>query len=399
MSDSNARNADLNGLTIDRSGKNKPPGRWKRWFHLLWILLPIAIYFFYQTGLQKITPALSVRTATVYMLTGTESASELVATGYVVAQIKAAVASKATGRLKVLNVEEGDVVEKDQVLAELFNEDIKARLDIARANLRISQADSVAAYLNYERQKKLLASGHTTVEILEVATATYEKAKASVEAMKASLKAAKVDLDYTIISAPFDGTVLSKNADVGEMVTPFASSASSKGAVVTLADMSSLEVEADVSESNIQKVKINAPCEIILDAYQTVKYSGFVKKIVPTADRARATIQVKIAFDNLDNRIFPEMSARVNFLPISAEQSETEEFKPVMVVEHAAITSRDNQKVVFAVEGDYSKMIPVTIGRRLADVTEILSGLTVGQKVILSPPGGMKTGDKVEISQ
>ncbi len=396
MADSNAHNADLSALKIDRSNKNKPPGRWKRWLHLLWILIPLIGYYAYTAGIQRITPAASVKTAKVFMLTGTESTAELVATGYVVAQVKAAVASKATGRLKVLNVEEGDIVTQNQVLAELYNEDIKAQLAIVRANVKLARADSVAASLNLNRQRKLLASGHTTDQVLETATATYEKSVASVEAAKAAVRAAEVDLEYTIISAPFDGTVLTKNADVGEMVAPFASSASSKGAVVTIADMNSLEVEADVSESNIQKVIVGSPCEIILDAYQDVKYDGYVKKIVPTADRARATVMVKIAFGNLDERVLPEMSARVNFLP--GDANESEEFSPVKVVKHTAITSRDNQSVVFRVEGEFARVTRVTTGRRLGDVTEIISGVAVGQNVILSPTGGLTDGDKIDVS-
>lgn len=397
MTESDARGADLSALKIDRSKKSKPPGRWKRWLHLLWLLIPVIAYYAYNVSLREIAPALSVQTATVYLMTGSDASAELVATGYVVAQIKAAVASKATGRLRVLNVEEGDSVYKNQVLAELYNEDIKAQLAIAEANLKLARADSVATYLNLKRQRTLLDSGYTTEEVVEASTAAFAKAVASVEAARARVQAVEVDLAYTVIKSPFDGTVLTKNADVGEMVTPFASAASSKGAVVTIADMRSLEVEADVSESNIQKVKVGAPCEIILDAYQDVKYDGYVEKIVPTADRARATVMVKIGFTNLDNKVLPEMSARVTFLP--ARKETDEEFTPVMVVKHAAITSRDNQSVVFVADDEYARRRPVTIGRRMGDVTEIISGLTVGQKVILSPPGGLRDGDKVEITQ
>jgi len=395
MDESNAQNADLSALKIDRSPRKGAPGRHRRWLHLLWLLVPVVLYFAYQIAIQKVKPALKVRTATVQMLTGTSSTAELVATGYVVAQVKAAVASKATGRLRLLRVEEGDSIKAGHVIAELENDDIRAELDLARANLKRASADSVAAELNFNRQKRLLESGFTTDEVLESATAQFDRAAAEVEAMRASVRAVEVALENTLIRAPFNGTVLTKHADVGEMVAPFASATSSKGAVVTMADMTSLEVEADVSESNIQKVKVGGPCEIVLDAYPEHTYRGYVKKIVPTADRARATVMTKIAFDQIDARVLPEMSARVNFLPVSTAK-ETAEVKPVMAVPNEALTMRDGQQVVFTLVDQAALQTPVTIGRKLGDVTEIISGLSMSDVVLLSPPGSLLSGDKVE---
>ncbi|MCX6831010.1 MAG: efflux RND transporter periplasmic adaptor subunit, partial [candidate division Zixibacteria bacterium] len=184
---------------------------------------------------------------------------------------------------------------------------------------------------------------------------------------------------------------------VGEMVTPFASASSSKGAVVTIADMSSLEVEADVSESNIFKVKVGQPCEIVLDAYPGVKYQGYVKKIVPTEDRSRASVLTKIGFKNIDDKVLPEMSARVNFLPVVEKQ--TTEEKPTLVVVKNATTTRNGGKVVFKVVGDYVQETPIEAGRELGQTTEIITGLISGDVVVVSPPGGMKTGDKVELTK
>ncbi|MFQ6009311.1 MAG: efflux RND transporter periplasmic adaptor subunit, partial [Candidatus Zixiibacteriota bacterium] len=194
-----------------------------------------------------------------------------------------------------------------------------------------------------------------------------------------------------------DGTILTKNADVGEMVAPFASSASSKGSVVTLADMNSLEVEADVAESNIQKVTVGQRCEIILDAYPNKRYPGYVKKIVPTADRARATVLTKVAFLQKDNRVLPEMSARVNFFADTTGFTETQS-RTVVAVPKEAITHRNGQKVVFKVEGNSVTATPVQTGRELGSMTEIISGLSQGESVVLSPPGKMVSGQKVEVS-
>jgi HlyD family secretion protein len=396
MPDSNADKADLSALKIDRNRKSNIPGRRKRWFHLLWLLLPMVIYLVYQRVVLEVTPSVRVQTAPVRFVTGSEASSELVATGYVVAQVKADVASKGTGRLRKLNVEEGDSVKKGDIIAELDNDDIRAELDLARANLKGVRADSLEAELNYTRQKKLLEAGHTTQEAFDAATAAYRRAGANVEAMAASVKAAEVAMENTVIRAPFDGTVLTKHADVGEMVAPFASASSSRGAVVTLADMKSLQVEADVSESNIQKVKINQPCEIILDAYPGQKYSGYVGKIVPTADRSRATVMTKISFDNIDAQVLPEMSARVNFLSVGKPPKE--ETKPTLAIPKSALTMRGEQSVVFTIKDGIAWETPVQTGRQLGDVTEILSGLKAGDSVILSPAGGLKSGDKIEIS-
>jgi RND family efflux transporter MFP subunit len=396
MTDSDAQSADLSALKIDRGRKSGAPRRWKRWFHLLWLGVPIILYFGYQLAVREVKPSVKARTATVKLVTGTEAIAELVATGYVVAQVKAAVSSKATGRLRILKVEEGDSIGAGDIVAELENEDIRAELDVARANLKLALADSIAADLNFHRRKKLFDNGHISQEEMEVATAAFHRTVATVEAMAAALRAAEVALDNTIIVAPFDGTVLMKHADVGEMVAPFASASSSRGAVVTMADMTSLEVEADVSESNIHKVSVNQPCEIILDAYPSHKYSGYVKKIVPTADRSRATVMTKIAFDGIDSRVLPEMSARVNFLPFEGEPEQAEA-KPVLAVDKDALTTRNGGRVVFKYLNGIAQQTSVEVGRQLGGVTEILYGLREGDVVILSPAGGLKTGDKIEI--
>ncbi len=397
MSDSNAKNSDLSALKIDRSRGSDRPRRWTRWLHFLWLLAPAVVYLAYDFALEEVTPARKAKVDTVKYLTGTDAAADLVATGYVVAQVKAAVSSKATGRLIALNVEEGDEVSRGEVIARLENDDIVANLDIYKAYLKQYRADSLAAYLDYSRQQRLLESGHTTEEVVERATAGYQRAVANVEAGIAQVRAAEVAVENAIIRAPFDGTVLTKTADVGEMVAPMAASASSRGAVVTIADMTSLEVEADVSESNIQKVIVDQPCEIILDAYQSQKYRGFVKKIVPTADRSRATVMVKVAFTNRDDRVLPEMSARVNFLPVEEAAAETAEVQ-VLVVDNDAVVMREGRRVVFQFVDGYARLTNVQIGRELGSVTEMVSGLSAGDQVLLSPPGGLADGDKVEIS-
>ncbi len=397
MSEFKTGNVDLSTLKIDKSNKSGAPGRGRKWLHLLWLLLPVVLYLGYQLTIKQVTPATKVKIATAQMLTGSEASAELVATGYVVAQVKAAVASKATGRLEVLNVEEGDIVRENQILAILDNADVKADQARALANLEMARADSADAAIKLNRVNELIKSGSTTQDIVDATKANYDRAVASVNVALAGVRYAEVTVENTIIRAPFDGTVLSKDADVGEMVAPFSSAGSSRGAVVTLADMSSLEVEADVSESNIYKVKVGAPCEIILDAYPNVKYPAVVKKIVPTADRSRATVMTKIAFTQIDEKVLPEMSARVNFLPEKSGVAETPQ-PAVIAIPKSAITNREGRKVVYKLIGDNVQEVAVQVGRELGTFTEISSGLAVGDQVVLSPAGGMKSGDKIEIS-
>ncbi len=398
MSEFKTGNVDLSTLKIDKSNKSGAPGSGRKWLHLLWLLLPVVLYFGYQVTIRQVTPATKVKIATAQMMTGSEASAELVATGYVVAQVKAAVASKATGRLEVLNVEEGDIVKANQILAILDNADVKADQARTLANLEMARADSTDAAIKYRRAGELIKSGSTTQDIVDAAKANYDRAIASVNVALAGVRYAEVAVENTIIRAPFDGTVLSKDADVGEMVAPFSSAGSSRGAVVTLADMSSLEVEADVSESNIYKVKVGAPCEIILDAYPNVKYPAAVKKIVPTADRSRATVMTKIAFTQIDEKVLPEMSARVNFLPEKSGVDQPGQ-PAVIAIPKTAVTSREGRKVVYRLIGENVQEVAVQVGRELGTLTEISSGIAVGDQVVLSPAGGMKSGDKIEISQ
>lgn len=389
---------DLGSLKIDRKKKySGPPKRhWFRWVAAVVVAVVLVGAFFMFK--EDITPATSVKVATATVLTGTDAQATLVATGYVVAQRKAEVASKGTGRLEYLAFEEGDSVLAGQVIAELDNDDIEAQLDLAQAQLELAAVDTLQAGRQFRRVKDLLTSGSVTESQFEEAEAAYLRAQASVEAAEASVTAAEVALENTIIRAPFDGTVLTKNADVGDVVAPFASSVTSKGSVVTMADMNSLEVEADVSEANINKVVVGQPCEIILDAYPESPYPGRVKKIVPTADRSRATVMTKVSFDAIDDRVLPEMSARVNFF-LDANKDESMSNGQVVVIPKEALTRRDGSTVVFALDGEYVESVTVETGRELGRLTEVLAGIDQGQRVVLSPPGKLQTGQKVQITE
>jgi HlyD family secretion protein len=255
------------------------------------------------------------------------AAKVLNATGYVVAQRRAAVSSKATGRLKELRVKEGDAVAANQIMGILENDDMlqlveKAKAMVAAAQARVAsgRAEVAVAELEEHRVARLIESRVASQREKDAAHARYQRAladlsahQADVAVTEASLKEAEVNLEYTYIRAPFDGTVLTKNADIGEVVAPFGSSADARAAIVTIADMSSLQVEADVSETNLAKVKLGQRCKIALDSFPDKPYQGVVDSIVPTVDRAKATVLVKIRFLDKDKNVIPEMSAKVEF--------------------------------------------------------------------------------------
>jgi RND family efflux transporter MFP subunit len=280
-----------------------------------------------------------------------------------------------------LGVEEGDQVKKGQVIARLDDSDVTATLQRARENLRLAEADLNDAKKSLERQRILLQRELIAQAEYDAAEARYKRVVASIDAAKFAVKEAEVAVDNTRIVAPFDGTVLKKNADVGEIVAPLAGAASSRAAVVTIADMSSLEVEADVSEANITRVSPDQNCEITLDAYPQQRYPGSVTKIVPTADRAKATVLVKIRFKTYDQRVLPEMGAKIAFLPPGTADAETPG-ETVLTVPVAAVVNRNGQQVVFQVKEDRAIETPVVVGRRLGNLIEIKQGLKEGDKVI-----------------
>lgn len=283
-----------------------------------------------QTNRKSISSSTENLTTSPQIPTSTQVSSRpvtLAATGYVVAQRKAAVSSKATGRLRELSVSEGDLVKKDQIIGVIENDDLQAislqadeSIKAAEAQIQAAQADlndverQSARTKQLAKQKVVAQADFDTVEArLERARANLQLAQANLLVSKAQAEKARVELDYTLIRAPFDGTVLDKNADIGEIVAPFGSATDARAAIVTIADMTSLEVEADVSESNISKVKVGQEAKIVLDSYPEHSYRGKVKSIVPTVDRAKATVMVRIQFTSLDERVLPEMSAKVEF--------------------------------------------------------------------------------------
>ncbi|HEX9615192.1 MAG TPA: efflux RND transporter periplasmic adaptor subunit [Bacteroidota bacterium] len=389
--------ADLSSLRINRDPSYAGPPK-SRLYGRLGIaagILAVAVTGYFLIG-SALDPAVEVQLTTVAFSSPSQANAVLTASGFVVAQRKAAVASKGTGRLEFLGVVEGDKVTKNQILARIESADIQAQLDQARANLRLSEAELHDAQQSLERQRTLLEKGLSTQAEYDGAEARHRRVLASIEVARAAVAGAGVAMENTLIRAPFDGTVLTKNADVGEMVAPMAASAGSRSAVVTIADMSSLEVEADVSESNIERIQQDQPCEITLDAYPDVRYQGYVKKIVPTADRAKATVMVKVGFRSYDSRVLPEMSAKVLFLTQAPTAEETSA-KPVLTVSASAVVSRGSEQVVYTVNENKAVEVPVEMGKTMGSVVEILAGLSAGNRVIANVPDEIRDGTAVKV--
>lgn len=335
--------------------------------------------------------------------------TQLNATGYVVPQRKAAVASKGQGRVEWLGVLEGTRVKKDEIIARLESRDVEASLaqalaqvKVARANLGVQQAELKDAEIALRRTAALAPRGAVPAAQLDTDTARVNKARASVNSGEAAVasaeanaRAAQVAVDQTVIRAPFDGIVLAKHANVGDNITPFSSASDSKGAVVTIADMDTLEVEADVAESNIAKIRAGQPCEIQLDALPDMRFAGRVSRIVPTVDRSKATVLVKVRFVDRDDRVLPDMSAKIAFLskPVSAQDRQ-----PVTAVQASAVVERDGRAVVFALQDDTVHAVPVARGARIGELVAV-RGVKPGDTVVLAPGAALKDGAKVTVAK
>ena len=312
-------NDDLSRLKIDRSNTAATIPIRKQRPRLAMILAVLVLVGLGAVAYFNHHAAVQVESVSVSTAYPSQSFTLLNATGHVVAQRKAAVASKATGRVEWLGVSEGSRVNSGDIIARLENKDVTATMNqamanirVAEANLRQGQAELTDAKAALGRHRDLLAKGFVSQAAYDMVNARYSKAEAGIRGYAAAIDvaranhyAAQVAVEHTLIHAPFNGVVLTKSANVGDVVTPFSSAMDAKGAVVTMADMSTLEVEADVSESSLHKVILEQPCEIELDALPDTRLRGKVHRIVPTVDRAKATILVKVRFTDHDPRVLP----------------------------------------------------------------------------------------------
>ncbi|MBM4285627.1 MAG: efflux RND transporter periplasmic adaptor subunit [Deltaproteobacteria bacterium] len=400
---------DLDRLRIQRPEGDLPRsgGRLKVVLALAAVLLLVLAGLYFWGPLQ---PSQEVSVASASRIFPYQAYTVLNASGYVVAQRKAAVSSKSTGRLIFLGVEEGSRVRKGQVLASLENDDLiatknqaAAQVKEAEAGLAGGQAELADARLQYQRFKTLVGQDLVSKQDYDAAVARYRKALAGVDSARARIRAnrmalagAAASLEYSYIRSPFDGVVTVKYADVGEIVAPFGAAANARAAVVTLADLDSLMVEADVAESNLGIIRRGQPCEISLDAIPNQRFAGEVHMIVPTADRTKATVLTKVKFMERDDRILPEMSARVAFLSRPLDPGERE---PRLTVPKRAVVTKNGRTFVFRLDRHQVRLAPVTVAADLGEQSEISAGLQEGDRVVLAPPDHLKDGSRVKVKE
>jgi RND family efflux transporter MFP subunit len=377
--DSERPPADLSALRIRREPERaRGPRGWLLLGAVIVVLAGAAAYFFSGRSLRP----RKVDLVTASVVTEGQATTLLTATGYVEAERKADLSPKITSRITELNVTEGSRVKKGDVIARLDHTDLDAQMAEARAAW-------VNARAELERQRSLHAQGLSPKASLDAAVAQEAATRARVNYVKALL-------DYTEIRAPFAGVITAKRAFVGEAVSPFGSSPSgggSGGAIATLVEFSSLYVGADVNESNLDKLAANQPAEITLDAVPDKTYHGRLRQIVPSADRQKATVRVKVAFLDADEKILPDLSARVSF---TSEPTQGRESRSRILVPRSAVATVDGRTGVFRVVEGRAKLVPIETGPEVQGQLEVKSGLQGGESLIAAPEG-IRDGDRVRV--
>jgi RND family efflux transporter MFP subunit len=403
---------DLERLRI-REERRKPARRRRRWpLYLLGIIVLAVI-----GAMLTRPPEVTVATAKAGGGSPAEAGGAvLTANGYVEARHQTSIAARTTGRLAEVYVEEGDPVGKGQVVARLIADDQRAFLAQAEANLAVAAAKLEQARVadadarrRSDRRAELLAQKQVSEEESEGALAASESARAerlgaeaNVKVAKANLETARLELDKTEITAPFDGVVLRKDAEVGEIVGPIMTSNTARaGAVVTIADMKTLEVGIDVNETYIARIRQGMPADVVLDAHPEVHFPAEVRAVFPSADRDKATVPVRVRFLLEDERIRPDLGAKVTFL----ERRPTEQVtvvKKSIRIPPPALREKDGATMVLIVREGKAEVAEVTVGERQADSVEILTGVSEGDQVIVGAVKGrmgrIRGGTKVRVA-
>jgi HlyD family secretion protein len=355
-------------------------------------------------------PAFEIEQATAVAPSADPGATAVLqATGYVTARINATVSAQITGTLTQVLIEEGEHVTKGQVLARLDDTQYKAGLLQAQAGLASAQAALAQYQANLDQSKrdlvrdKDLVDRHlvsvqtvehdtTQVEMLTAQMATQEK---QIDVAAANVKSAQVYIDYTTVRAPFSGVITAKAAQVGEIVSPMATGGFTRTGVGTIVDMDSLEIEVDVNEAYINRVQANQPATATLDAYPDWEIPAHVIAIIPTADRSKATVKVRVGFEKKDPRILPDMGVRVSF---QSKQSAGEPPPKGVLIPTSSIVQKDGKNVVFVVDGDRVHSQQVSPGQAFGDL-KLVQEVAPGAHIVRTPPADMGDGARVTLKQ
>lgn len=399
--------ADLDGLSIARPSAQTPRRRshvW-RWTWGAVIVVLIALAGAWSSGLLPRDVTVDV----VRVVRLSSGGSGLAATGYVVAQRQASIASKAIGRLEFIGVKIGDRVKEGQVIARLEHADMEALLQqaqakvgVARAQLGAAKPELEEATLHLERVNTLLAKSFVTQAEHDMASARHRRATAAVRSAEAAVAAAEaerrnatVQLENTNVRAPFDGIIVKKLAEVGEVVSPLNVTVRSGGSVVSILDPTSVVVDAEVSESMIHRVQRGQSAEIQLDAVPDHRYQGDVMQVMPVADRAKGTILVRIRLLDLDERVRPDVSAKVTFGALLGTQVTGEEWS----VPSGAVVTRDGRSVVLLVREGRVVETVVQVGAPAGSNVPVHGSLAQSDEVVVAPPADLRDGTVVTIQR
>jgi RND family efflux transporter MFP subunit len=402
---------DLAALRIpqaDRGGRRAPVG-------LIVTVLVIAGlagggYWYWNNRMQTVP----VKTVTAAVKAGGPSAAGAVlnASGYVVARRRATVSSKVTGKVVDILIEEGHPVREGQILAHL--DDTQPRAALALAEAQLASAHKAAAEDQARLQQAEITLGRRQQLLKEgvVGKAELDEAQSNVDSLRARIgyttqligvAESQVNLQKTnlvdmVVRAPFGGVVISKDAQPGEMISPVSAGGGfTRTGIGTIVDMSSLEVEVDVNETYINRVTNGMRVESVLDAYQDWKIPSHVITTIPTADRAKATVKVRIAFDALDPRILPDMGVKVSFLREEPAGGPATQAAPRVLLPKAAIRTAGGTSIVFVVKADRVERRAISVGLEQGDQVEVLSGVSAGERVVVDAPATLKDGDKVKV--
>jgi len=407
-------NSDLlKELRIDRGAVAEAPSRRGLWIGHGVVALAViaAVAWFALSGRS----ALPVTTAVARAMPQTgASASVLDATGYVTARRAATVSAQITGTLTEVLIEEGDHVTEGQVIARLDDTAQKAQLAQAEAQLHAAQATLVqwqSQLAQAERDAKraddmvgrklvsqqAVEQAHTQAATLGAQLATQRR---TIELGEAAVRSARVQLDYCTVHAPFTGVVIAKAAQVGEIVSPFSAGGGfTRTGVGTIVDMDSLEVEVDVNEAYIGRVVAGNPVESVLNAYPDWKIPSHVIAIIPTADRSKATVKVRIGLDLKDDRIVPDMGVRVSFLEEKKPAAQAQQQPPGVLVPATAVRKDADKDIVFVVKEQKAQRRAVRLGGNVGDQRQVLGGVAAGEAVIVDAPEGLKDGAAVALAK
>ena len=399
---------DLAALRIERAPEARFSFAWVKWVVLLLFVgaggVAAYAYFTRERPIEVAVASVTERAA------GTQAAV-LNATGYVTARRRATVSSKVTGKIVEVNVEEGMAVKEGQVLARLDDAMYRAALKLSEAQaeatrqgVKENEVRLEEAKLNLGRYSALLKEGIVTKADVDTAKASVDSIAARIAALNQQTQVAErqidmatTDLDNTIIRAPFSGVAISKDAQPGEMVSPVSAGGGfTRTGICTIVDMRSLEIEVDVNESHINRVKPGQDVTAMLDAYPDWQIPAEVVTAVPTADRQKATVLVRVRFKGLDPRILPDMGIKVTFLadrgaaPVAAA-------RPTTLVPKAAIVKDGDQAYAFVVTGETVERRAIKTGGADGDKVEVMAGLTSRDRVVVSPPATLAAGKKIVV--